>query len=109
MLMELRVHQVMGLGGGMVRMVLVRRGLKARIEPIGRTEEQRVAEEIAARIQQAFEAAFPGGLVIGGPIPTGGQWDAKVDMVITEEEYERLGKPSINDTITIEISKSEPP
>jgi hypothetical protein len=71
LLMELRVHQVMGLGGGMVRMVLVRRGLKARIEPIGKTEEQRVAEEIAARIQQAFEAAFPGGLVISGPIPAG--------------------------------------
>jgi hypothetical protein len=106
LLMEMKVHQVMGLGEGMVRMVLVRRGLKARIEPIGKTEEQRMAEEIATRIQQAFEGAFPGGLIVGGPVPPGRQWDAKVDMVITEEEYERLGKPSINDTITIEMSKS---
>ena len=105
MFIELKVHQVMSTPDGMVRMILVRRGLRARIEPIERTEEQKVAEEITTRIQQAFDAAFPGGMVVGGSLASGKQWDAKVDMQITEEEYERLGKPSINDLITIEINK----
>ena len=41
MILELKVNQVMSLGNGMVRLLLVRRGLKTRIEPINQTEEAR--------------------------------------------------------------------
>ncbi len=105
MMLRLKVHQVMSLGNGMVRLMLVRRSLKARIQPLPRSEEQRVAEDITSKIQQAFETVFPGGAVVGGPIPSGGRWDAKIDMTVTEEEYEELGKPGINDTIDIDIGK----
>jgi|YelNatPaOPRAMG01_1025707.scaffolds.fasta_scaffold154180_2 hypothetical protein len=103
MKMSLRVHQVMSLGEGMVRLILVRRSLKARIQPLPRSEDQRIAEDIASKLQQAFEAVFPGGIVVGGPMPLGGQWDAKVDMMITEDEYRELGKPGINDILEIDM------
>lgn len=99
----MRVHQVMSLGNGMVRLLLVRRSLKARIQPLPRSEEQRIAEDITSKLQQAFEAIFPGGIVVGGPMPAGGRWDAKIDMMITEEEYRELGKPGINDILEIDI------
>lgn len=101
--MSLKVHQVMSLSDGMVRLILVRKSLKARIQPLPRSEEQRMAEDIASKLQQAFEAVFPGGIVVGGPMPSAGRWDAKVDMMITEDEYRELGKPGINDVIEMDI------
>ena len=44
----------------MVRLLLVRRGLKTRIEPISQTEEQRMAQSIASQVQQAMGTVFPG-------------------------------------------------
>lgn len=98
----------MSLGGGMVRLVLVRRSLKARIQPLPRSEDQRIAEDIASKLQQAFEAVFPGGIVVGGPMSSGGEWDAKVDMMITEDEYRELGKPGINDILEIDLKMRSP-
>jgi len=105
MLLELKVQQVMNLGNEMVRIILLRRGLKARIEQIPRTEEQRMAQNIISQIQQALGTTFPGAVVVGGPGSTGSQWDARIDMEITEDEYRELGKPGINDIILIEVSK----
>ncbi len=104
-MLELRVNQVMSMGEGMVRLLLVRRGLKARIEPINQTEEQRIAQSIAGSVQQAMGTAFPGAVIVGGA-PGGPQWDARIDMQITEEEYQQLGRPGINDTIHMEIDKT---
>ena len=106
MKLELKVQQVVGLPNGMVRLILLRRGLKARIEPIPQTEEQRIAQNVISQIQQALGTAFPGAVIVGGHGPASGQWDARIDMEITQEEYEELGKPSINDTIIIDLSKS---
>lgn len=97
MKLELKVQQVIGLPNGMVRLTLLRQGMKARIEPILQTEEQRIAQNLIGQMQQAFGSAFPGAK---------GQWDAKIDMEITQEEYEELGKPSINDVIVIHLSKT---
>jgi len=104
LMLELKVNQVMSLGDGMVRLLLVRRGLKTRIEPISQTEEQRMAQSIASQVQQAMGTAFPGAVIVGGA-PSGPQWDARIDMQITEEEYQQLGRPGINDTIHMEIDK----
>lgn len=106
MQLEMKVHEVVGLGNGMVRLVLIRRGLKARIERIPRTEEQRVAESITKQIQQAFGGAFPGAVIVGSPFSSGESWDARVVMEITEEEYAQFGKPSLNDIIQIDAQKS---
>ena len=105
LILELKVNQVMSLGEGMVRLLLVRRGLKTRIEPISQTEEQRMAQSIASQVQQAMGTAFPGAVIVGGA-PSGPQWDAKIDMQITDEEYQQLGRPGINDTIRMEIDKA---
>ena len=105
MILELKVNQVMSLGDGMVRLLLVRRGLKTRIEPISQTEEQRMAQSIASQVQQAMGTVFPGGVIIGG-VPSGPQWDARIDMQITEEEYQQLDRPGINDTIRMEIDEA---
>jgi len=106
MKLELKVQQVIGLPNGMVRLILLRRGLKARIEPIPQTEEQRIAQNVISQIQQTLGTAFPGAVIVGGHGPTASQWDARIDMEITQEEYEELGKPSINDIILIDLSKS---
>jgi len=106
MKLELKVQQVVGLPNGMVRLILLRRGLKARIEPIPQTEEQRIAQNVISQVQQALGTAFPGAVIVGGHGPASGQWDARIDMEITQEEYEELEKPSINDTILIDLSKS---
>lgn len=106
MKLELKVQQVVGLPNGMVRLILLRRGLKARIEPIPQTEEQRIAQNVISQVQQALGTAFPAAVIVGGHGPASGQWDARIDMEITQEEYEELGKPSINDTILIDLSKS---
>ncbi len=105
MILELKVNQVMSLGDGTVRLLLVRRGLKTRIEPIAQTEEQRIAQSIATQVQQVMGTVFPGGVIIGGA-PSGPQWDARIDMQITEDEYQQLGRPGINDTIRMEIDKA---
>ena len=103
-MLELKVNQVMSVGDGTVRLLLVRRGLKARIEHIPQTEEEKVAQSIATQVQQVMGTVFPGGVIVGGAVG-GPQWDARIDMQITEEEYQQLGKPGINDTIRMEISK----
>jgi len=103
--LELKVQQVVGLPNGMVRLILLRRGLKARIEPIPQTEEQRIAQNVISQMQQALGTAFPGAVIVGGHGSTPSQWDARIDMEITQEEYEELGKPSINDIILIDLSK----
>jgi len=107
MKLELKVQQVTGLPNGMVRLILLRRGLKARIEPIPQTEDQRIAQNVISQIQQALGASFPGAVIVGGHGPASSQWDAKIDMEITQEEYEELGKPSINDIVLIDLSKSD--
>ena len=33
------------------------------------------------------------------------QGDAKIDMQISNEEYEQLGRPGINETVQLELSK----
>ena len=106
MKLELKVQQVIGLPNGMVRLILLRRGLKARIEPIPQTEEQRVAQNVIGQIQQALGTTFPGAVIVGGHGSTPSHWDARIDIEITQEEYEELGKPSINDIILIDLSKS---
>jgi hypothetical protein len=105
MKLELKIQQVIGLPNGMVRLILLRRGLKARIEPIPQTEEQRIAQNVISQIQQSLGTAFPGAVIVGGHGSTSGQWDARIDMEITQEEYEELGKPSIGDAIVIDLSK----
>ncbi len=94
----------MSVGDGTVRLILVRRGLKARIEPIPQTEDQRMVQSIATQVQQVMGTVFPGGVIVGG-VGGGPQWDARIDMQITEEEYHQLGRPGINDTIQMEINK----
>ncbi len=107
MLMSLKVQQVSSLSKGMVKLLLVRHGIKARIQPIPKSEEQKMVQDVVSRVQQAFEDSFPGGVIIGGPSPIGKKWDAVIDMQITQEEYEQLGRPSIGDNINIEVNKVE--
>ncbi len=95
----------MSLGNGMVRLILMRPSLKARVQPLQRSEEQKIAEDITSKMQKAFESIFPSGTIVGGPALPGGQWDAKIDMTITEHEYDEYGKPGINDMIDIDIRK----
>jgi len=83
----------------------MRPSLKARVQPLQRSEEQKIAEDITSKMQQAFESVFPSGTIVGGPTSPGGQWDAKIDMTITEQEYEEYEKPGINDMIDIDIKK----
>ena len=105
MILRMKIHQVMSIGNNMIRLILVRPSLKARIEPLQKSDEQRIAEDLSKKLQQTFESMLPsGGIVIGSPTSSG-QWDAKIDMTITDEEYNELGKPSINDMIEIDIRK----
>jgi len=99
---ELKVLQVVSLAEiGMVKMLLLRRGLKDRITPLLQSEEQKIAQVI---IGQVSHFGGPPEILLGrGPFPQP-QWDARIDMEITNEEYEELGKPGINDTILIEVS-----
>lgn len=107
MIIKLKVQQVASLSSGMVRLLLVRHGLKTRIQPIPHSEEQKIVQDVVTRVQQAFEEAFPGGIIIGGPTPIGRRWDAVIDMQITEDEYNQLGKPGIGEIISLEINKVE--
>jgi len=111
LMLEMRVQQVLSVGNGMVKLIMFRRSLRSRIEPIPQTEEQRMAMNLAQQIQQTLGKIFPGGVVVSGPGPVsfggGEQWDARVEMDITEEEYAQLGKPGINDVVHIEATKSD--
>ncbi len=113
MLLEMKVQQVLAMGNGMIKLILLRRSLKSRIEPIPQTEEGRMAQNMAQQIQQTLGKLFPGGVVVsGGPGAAGAafggeQWDARIEMDITEEEYTQLGKPGINDIIKIDAAKLE--
>ncbi|HID17177.1 TPA: hypothetical protein EYP26_02665 [Candidatus Bathyarchaeota archaeon] len=86
----------------MVRLILVRPGLRSRIEPIPETQEQKIAQDLAKQLQQVLGEIFPGGVVVGGPA---GRWDAIVDMQVTEEEYAKMGRPGINEMVRLEITK----
>jgi len=103
MRLELKVHQVLGLPNGMVRMILLRKGMKARIQPIPKTEEEKVVQKVIGQVSQSLGAMFPGGVVIGGPAPSTETWDARIEMDVTFEEYDQMGKPGINDTISFEV------
>jgi hypothetical protein len=132
MQMSLKVQQVSSLSKGMVKLLLVRYGIKARIQPIPKNEEQKMVQDllvrygikariqpipkneeqkmvqdVVTRVQSAFEDSFPGGIIVGGPSPMGKKWDAVIDMQITQEEYDQLGRPSIGDRINIEVNKVE--
>jgi len=109
MRIELKVQQVSSISKGMVKLMLIRHGMKARIQPIPHDEEQKVVQDMVSRVQQALEDTFSGGVMIGGPTPLGKKYDAVIDMQITEDEYTQLGKPSIGDIIEIEINKAKEP
>ncbi|MEM2921682.1 MAG: hypothetical protein QXF26_05120 [Candidatus Bathyarchaeia archaeon] len=109
MRLELKVNQVLGLPNGMVRIILLRRGLKARVEPIPKTEEEKVAQKVISQVSQALSSMFPGGVIIGGQYPAGASWDARIEMDVTSEEYEQMGKPGINDTLIVEVSLIQQP
>ena len=102
MIMKLKIKQVISLGQNMVRLILIRPGLRNRIEPIPKTQEQKVAHDLAKQVQQAFGGMFPG---IGGPAGISGQRDLTIDMQITEEEYSQMGRPGINETVQLEFKK----
>ncbi len=92
----------------MVRLVLVRSGIKTKIQPIPHSEEQKMVQDMVSRVQQAFEDTIPGGVIIGGgQTPIGKKWDAVIDMQMTEEEYDQLGKPGIGDILELEINKEK--
>ena len=108
MQMKLKVQQVSSISSGMIRLILVRPGIKTRIQPIPHNEEQKMVQDMVGRVQQAFENNFPGGVVVGGgPTPIGKKWDAVIDMQMTEEEYVQLGKPGIGDILELDINKGE--
>jgi hypothetical protein len=102
----LKVQQVSSLSRGMVRLVLIRHGMKTKIQPIPQSEDQKMVQDMINRVQHAFEENFPGGVIVGGgPTQIGKKFDAVIDMQITEEEYNQLGKPSIGDILEIEMNK----
>ena len=103
--MELKVRQVISLGRNMVRLILTRPGLRSRIEPIPKTQEQKMAQDLAKQAQRVFGGMLPGSIVIGGPAGAPTQGDLTVDMQITEDEYAQMGRPGINETVQIEINK----
>ncbi len=104
----LKVQQVASLSRGMVRLVLIRHGMKTKIQPIARNEEQKMVQDMVDRVQNAFGESFPGGVIVGGgPTPIGRKFDAVIDMQITEDEYGQIGKPGIGDILEIEINKGK--
>ena len=105
MILRLKINQVISIGNGLVRLILVRPSLKARVQPLQQSDEQRITEDISAKLQQTLGSVFPGGVIVDGSAPIKGQWDTKIDMTITEEEYEELGKPGINDKLEMNIKK----
>ena len=108
MQIRLRVQQVSSLSSSMIRLLLVRPGIKTKIQPIPRSEEQKMVQDMVNRVQQTFEDNFPGGVIVGGgPTPIGKKWDAVIDMQMTEDEYVQLGKPGIGDILELEINKEK--
>ena len=55
MQMKLKVQQVSSISSGMIRLILVRPGIKTRIQPIPHNEEQKMVQDMVGRVQQAFE------------------------------------------------------
>ncbi len=105
MIMKLKVRQAITLGQNMVRLVLIGPGLRSRVEPIPKTHEQKMAQDLAKHAERIFGSIVPGGIVAGGPVGSPIQGDLMVDMQITEDEYAQMGKPGINETIRVEINK----
>ena len=103
MILRLKVIQVISLGQNMVRLILTRPGLRSRVEPIPKSEEQKMMQDLTKQVTNAFGGLIPGGVVVGGsPFSQG---DAKIDMQISSEEYEQLGRPGINETVQLELNK----
>jgi hypothetical protein len=105
MTLKLKVKQVISLGQNMVRVILTRPGLRSRVEVIPKTQEQKMAQDLAKQAQQVFGNIFPGGMVIGGPMGGQSHGDLTVDMMITDDEYTQMGRPGINDIVQIDITK----
>jgi len=96
MMLELKVKHVMNAGNGLVCLLMIRKALKTRIEPINQTDEQRLARQMGSQIQQVVAIMTP-------QFHMNEPWDARIDMQITEDEYRQMGNPTINDTIRIEL------
>jgi hypothetical protein len=105
MIIRLTVKHVLTLGQNMVRLILTRPSLRSRIEPLSKTKEQRMREDLIKQAQQRFGSIIPRSVVVRGPAKTiGKQDDLTVDMQITEDEYNQMGRPSINDTAQLDIN-----
>jgi hypothetical protein len=104
---KLNVKKVMSIGKNTIRLILIRPGLRSRVEPIPRTQEQKIAQDITKQAEQALGSMFPEGIVIGGPRGTQFDKDLTVDMQITEDEYAQMGKPGINEIVKLDINKIE--
>ncbi|MEM2982551.1 MAG: hypothetical protein QXI59_01930 [Candidatus Bathyarchaeia archaeon] len=105
MILRLKVRQVVSLGDNMIRLILARPSLSGRVEPIPKTQEQRLIQDLTRQIQQVFGSIYPGGIIIGGPAGTLSQSDLTVEMLVTEEEYAQMGRPGINETVQLELKR----
>ncbi|MGQ9543368.1 MAG: hypothetical protein ACUVTM_04690 [Candidatus Bathyarchaeia archaeon] len=101
----MKVRQVVSLGDNMIRLILARPSLGSRVEPIPKTQEQRLIQDLTRQIQQVFGNIYPGGVIIGGPAGVFSQADLTVEMQVTEEEYAQMGRPGINETVQLELRK----
>ncbi len=62
-------------------------------------------EDFAKQAQQILGNIVPGSVVIRKPTQTiSKQNDLIVDIQITEEEYDQMGRPGINDTAQLDIN-----
>ena len=107
MIMRLKVKQVVSLGQNMVRLILTRPSLKSRIEPIPKTQEQKMAQDLTNIVQHAFGKIFPGSVVVGGPGGMPGTGELTIDMHVSDEEYTEMGRPAINEIVHLEFKKTE--
>jgi len=107
MIMRLKVKQVVSLGQNMVRLILTRPSLKSRIEPIPKTQDQKMAQDLTKQVQQAFGNIFPGNIVVGGPGGMHGAAELTIDMHVSDEEYSEMGRPGINEIIHLEFKKTD--
>jgi len=103
--LRLKVRQVVSLGDNMIRLILARPSLSGRVEPIPKTQEQKIIQDLTRQIQQVFGSIYPGGIIIGGPAGALSQSDLTVEMLLTEEEYAQMGRPGINETVQLELRR----
>ena len=105
MIIKLKIKQVIDIGQNIVRLILSRPGLRNRIEPIPKTQEQKAAQDLAKQVKLVFGGMFPGSPVIGGPTGILSHTDLTIDMQITEEEYSQMGRPGINETVQLDFKR----